>query len=660
MRNVRDVKGRAVKDGTVLAGGLLLCLLGVSLASCGKEVIPEATLTRPEPMSGESVRNVARRTELDPEDIRDYFPLKEDLPEGLPGAAGGTFVHEKYAGSSQASWNCHDPRLFQDPDSGKFYVYSTGWNNGCDLRSSDDLIHWARHGSSPFWDRRDVSLVYHHMHWDDDFLKWVGYVTNDGTSYGTDWYKPTSRPNSWAPAVVKQDGRYYMFHGIITDSLSYARGFHPAAAITLAIADKPEGPFIPAKEYDPGLYANSTLVRYVWSNKSAQNTEVGYWGCCNTGEAGWNRGFGAIDPEFVLDVATGKLMTYKIGGNECYAMTYGSWKGGIALVYVDAQTFKPVAVKSGTSTFNGKQYRKGDEMDAPLDSVDGNCGLLIAGGSGAAYEGAQLIYNSRTGWYYIFVSMGDLTFEYRVGVGRSRKIEGPYLDTSGRAMAFGSVTEAEKYHSVGGKIIGAVQLRDEYGFMSPGGQSVFRSRDGKILFACHTRTNFKGTGDFCLQIRQMFFTDDGWPVLNQNEYWNDYGGQDEALARLSADDIAGTYDSVLTVRGSRKGSFRTGTIKVNGMHVDDARPTESKELVLNADGTLGGGYTGAWKLGKDGCTITLTLQDKDGDRIGTFGGYALRAYDWARKGADCGRHTITFTTVDGRESGEYFWGNRRP
>ncbi len=644
-----------MKGKYVRSAGFFLCALTIGLTSCGKDSIPEATLTKPEAMPGENVRNVARRTELDPADIKEYFPLKEDRKDGMDGA----FVHEKYAASSQASWNCHDPRLFQDPDSGTYYVYSTGWNNGSDLRSSDDLVHWAKHGNSPLWDSRDVSLVYHHMHWDDDFLKWVGYVTNDGTSYGTDWYKPTSRPNSWAPTVVKQDGKYYMFHGIITDSLSYGRSFHPAAAITLAIADRPEGPFVPAKEYDPALYSNSTLVRYVWSNRSAQNTEVGYWGCYNTAEASWDNGFGTIDPEFVLDVATGKLMRYKIGGNECYAMTYGSWKNGIALVYVDAKTFKPVASTSGTSTFNGKQYRTGDEMDAPLDSVAGNCGVLVAGGKGAAYEGAQLIYNSKTGWYYIFVSMGDLTFEYRVGVGRSKKIEGPYVDTSGQSMTFSSVKEAENYHAVGGKIIGAAQLRDEYGFMSPGGQSIFRSKDGKILFACHTRTNFKGTGDFCLQVRQMFFTDDGWPLLNQNEYWNNYDGADESLTHLSAEDIAGTYDSILTVRGSRKGSFKTGTVKVSAMHVDDARPTDSKELVLAADGTLGGEYTGTWKLGKDGSKITLFVKDKDGGDIGTFSGYALRAYDWARKGEDVERRTITFTTVDGAKSGEYFWGNRR-
>ena len=204
-----------------------------------------------------------------------------------------------------------------------------------------------------------------------------------------------------------------MFHGIITDSLTYQSSLHPAACITLAISDKAEGPFIPAKDYDPALYKQSTLVRYVWSNKGAQNSKIGYDSSFNTANENWENGFGCIDPEFVMDVATGQLMKYDIGGNECYALTYGSWKGGIALVYVDAKTFKPVNDKTG------------EELDAPLDSIEGNCGTLIAGGFGAAYEGAQLIYNSETGYYYIFVSMGDLNIEYRVGVGRSKELTGP-------------------------------------------------------------------------------------------------------------------------------------------------------------------------------------------------------------------------------------------
>lgn len=48
-----------------------------------------------------------------------------------------------------------------------------------------------------------------------------------------------------------------------------------------------------------------------------------------------------------MDISTGNLMEYTVGERKCHAMTYGSWKGGIALVYVDAETFRPVDQTTG-------------------------------------------------------------------------------------------------------------------------------------------------------------------------------------------------------------------------------------------------------------------------------------------------------------------------
>ena len=579
----------------------------------------------------EAVRKEKARSSLS-DKVESY---RKDIEE----KSSNYFITNKYTATSSTTWRCHDPKIFQDPDTGIYYVYSTGWDEGVQLRKSTDLIHWTRVQDSPLWDPKDISLRYRHMHWDDDYLKWTGYSQNDGTVYRTSMYSPTSNPQSWAPTVVKQNGKYYMFHGVITDSLTYGASVRPAACITLAIADRPEGPFIPATEYDPDTYSNSSLVRYVWANKGAQHSLIGYSGCYNEGMDSWNEGFGCIDPEFVIDVATGKLVTYDIGGNKCYAMTYGSWKGGIALVYVDADTFKPVASVKGKSSFNDVTYSVGDEMDAPLDSIKNNSGVLIAGGKGAAYEGSQLIYNSDTGYYYIFVSMGDLTYEYRVGVGRSKNVEGPYVDTSDQNMKFTSVGQAEGYHGIGGKIIGASQLGDGYGWTSPGGQSIIRTNDGKIIFACHTRTNFMDPGQFTLQIRQMFFNKDGWPVLNQNEYYD----ESAELSSLTLSDIAGTYDAIITERSGNKAVDRT--------------PMESEEITITKDGKVEGWYEGSVEIMSDGYTVVFHLGE------GTFTGVVLRAVDWNKKGLkDSQRNTITFTALnstDGTEYGEYFYGNKK-
>ena len=540
-------------------------------------------------------------------------------------------VSKKYASPSDATWHCHDPKLWQDDD-GTYYVFSTGWENGVQQRISKDLVHWSQ---------TDFAIT----DWDSEFRAWVG-----------------EKGGSWAPTIHKQNVRYYMFHGIIT-------GTQPDlhAAISLAIADSADGPFVPAVTADSETYHTSTLVRYSWNN-----TQSGYESTCNVGLS-WRAGFGAIDPEFIYDIATGKLVTYIVGTTACYGVLYGSWKGGLAVIFVDAETFKPVCTVSGTSLYDGKTYAVGDVMDAPCDSINGNQGIRVAGGNGTAYEGAQLVYNSDVKRYYLFVSMGDLGYEYRVGVGRSDVVESftpetlptAFLDPSGRDM--NAVTDipgdSMYYHNVGGKIIGAQALQGEYGFTAPGGLSIWRDNRGKILFANHARTNYMESWHFMLQIHQLFFTADGWPVLNQNDFYNDYAhltaDGTESLAPLSKKEICGVYDAVLTVRNSERGNIESFDGTTKAFSLADGNVTESCELELCADGSIRGAYSGSWTLSRDGYSIALTLETNEHAPLGEFTGYALHAVDWARKAG--ARRTITFTTVDASgRCGEYFWGNKRP
>jgi arabinan endo-1,5-alpha-L-arabinosidase len=589
------------------------------------------------------------------------------LSENIDSIVSGKYTTAAASATSIPKWgalNCHDPKLFQDTD-GKYYVYSTdasignAHKTGITVRSSSDLMNWSCYTASAI-----------QGNWDTDMLAWVGQKgSSDSSILGNNLsYTATT----WAPTVVKQNNRYYMFHGIITDNVkdgmkTSGTESGPTAWIGLAISDSPKGPFKPAASYDSSTYTDSTLVRYAWNTGVTAEGALDGTSCTavlttnntasyNTSKkstdsnANWNDGFGAIDPEFVYDVADGSLKTFTVGSNECYAVTFGSWKGGIALIYVDAETFKPVD-------------SSGNELDEPLDSSTmSSCFTKIAGGYGATYEGAQLIYNSTTGYYYVFVSMGELNYEYRVGVGRCSTIDGIYVDAGGTSMNFASTTESAKYHAIGGKIIGAAALDGEYSWRCPGGESILRTGDGKIMFACHSRTNFQAGYYFYLQCRQMFFTADGWPVLNQNEYYDSYSGTDEKLASLTLSDIAGTYDTILTVRGTDKSSFTPYGETAGTYSTCDETPTASKTMTIASDGTISGDtYSGTLALGGDGYTVTVTLKDASGASLGTFGGYVLRATDWARKG-DVTRQTVTFTTIDSTsgdaEAGEYFWGNK--
>lgn len=562
-------------------------------------------------------------------------------------------VLTKYANAaafngSQDVWgplNCHDPKLFQDED-GTYYVYSTdaaiggAGQKGLQIRTSKDLVHWTSLSKSAIQRK-----------WDKDWLKWVHFNM--------------AQASTWAPTIIKQNGLYYLIHGIITDSRAPG---NPDAAIALTISSSPTGPFWPAAQAaskDPKIgeilnklgvsYKQSNIVRYTWYDRTWDDDDpsIAEQYCYNLANydthsaqeadtaGAWTYGFGGIDPEFVTDVATGKNIEYDIKGRKCLGLTYGSWKGGIALMYLDAVSLKPVNPADGK------------EIDAPADTVPGAFGTAIAGGFGAAYEGAQVIYNSDTGYYYCFVSMGSLDWDYRVGVGRSKEVTGPYLDGSGKSMYLDASVSGTGYHEIGSKIIGGHELEKGFSFRCQGGQSIMRSQDGKILFACHTRTNFLPGYYFFLQVHQMFFTDDGWPVLNQNEYYEDKNFT-EKLEALKASDIAGNYDAILTVRGSEQSDYKPfGQGDPVTVVTADGVPTVSKQISLSADGKVSGAYSGTWELASDGYTFTVSL-----DGVGKFRGYALNAVDWAkRKGKN--RKTISFTAFDGEKTGEYFWGNKK-
>ena len=562
-------------------------------------------------------------------------------------------VLTKYANAnafngSQDVWgplNCHDPKLFQDDD-GTYYVYSTdaaiggAGQKGLQIRTSKDLVHWQSLSKSAIQRK-----------WDKDWLKWVNFNM--------------AQASTWAPTVIKQNGLYYLIHGIITDSRSPG---NPDAAIALTISSSPTGPFWPAAQAaskDPKIgeilsklgvsYKQSNIVRYTWYDRTWDDDDpsIAQQYCYNLANydthsaqeadtaGAWTYGFGGIDPEFVTDVATGKNVEYDIKGRKCWGLTYGSWKGGIALMYLDCVSLKPVNPADGA------------EIDAPADTVPGAFGTAIAGGFGAAYEGAQVIYNSDNGYYYCFVSMGSLDWDYRVGVGRSKEVTGPYLDGSGRNMYLDASVSGSGYHEIGGKIIGGHSLEKEFNFRCQGGQSILRSNDGKILFACHARTNFLPGYYFFLQIHQLFFTDDGWPVLNQNEYYEDKNFT-EKLEAIKSSDIAGNYGTILTVRGAETSDYKPfGQNDPVTVVTADGVPTESKLISLSADGKVSGAYTGSWSLDSNGYTFTISL-----DGVGNFRGYALKAVDWARRKGKT-RKTISFTTIDGEKTGEYFWGNRR-
>jgi len=167
----------------------------------------------------------------------------------------------------------------------------------------------------------------------------------------------------------------------------------------------------------------------------------------------------AIDPSLLLDPTTGRLWA-----------TYGTYFGSIRLIELDPTT--------------GKRVKGNQEKDIAIDC-----------------EATDLIY--RDGWYYLLGTHGTccdgVNSTYNIVVGRSRSVEGPYLDNVGRDMLRG-----------GGRMVIAARHR----YSGPGhfGRTVVD--EGVELMSCHFEADFDRSGRSVLGIRPLLWRN-GWPIAGE-------------------------------------------------------------------------------------------------------------------------------------------------
>ena len=167
----------------------------------------------------------------------------------------------------------------------------------------------------------------------------------------------------------------------------------------------------------------------------------------------------AIDPCLFLDPTTGRLWA-----------TYGTYFGTIRIIELDPAT--------------GYRVQGNKEKDIAIDC-----------------EATDLIW--RDGWYYLLGTHGTccdgVNSTYNIVVGRSRNVEGPYLDNVGRDMFHG-----------GGRMVIAAGDR----VCGPGhfGRTIID--EGVEVMSCHFEADFERSGRSVLGIRPLLWRG-GWPVAGE-------------------------------------------------------------------------------------------------------------------------------------------------
>ena len=215
-----------------------------------------------------------------------------------------------------------------------------------------------------------------------------------------------------------------------------------------------------------GLLSKPSLSFPVWNDE----------GCIVASREGrdqWN----AIDPCFVID------------DNDQPWMTWGSFWDGIQMVRLDTTMHMARGERPRTIA---RRYAMGDR------NVPANPTSKYAGTN--AIE-APFIFR-HDGWYYLFVSWDyccrGAQSNYRVAVGRSRQVDGPYLDRSGKDMRDGGGTLFVEGDGV------------EY---EAAGHCAVYHIDGEDVFICHGYSIAHNGASILIQ-RPIRWTDDGWPAYS--------------------------------------------------------------------------------------------------------------------------------------------------
>jgi arabinan endo-1,5-alpha-L-arabinosidase len=494
----------------------------------------------------------------------------------LPASAEGTRV------------SVHDPSIIQDGET--YYVFGSH----IDAAKSTDLINWETFtngyktpGNVEFGDlSKNLAKAF----------AWAGEDLGDCKGGFAVWAPDVI----WNPQFQNADGSkgaYVMYFCTSSD--------YRTSVIAYATSKNIEGPYT---FVDTLIYSgfSDTDVKWEGTNRSRRYTNTNIDELIESGEVTFNEGWfnkhlfnnqmypNAIDPNIYTDTE-GRMY-----------MTYGSWSGGIFTLEIDPKTGRCIHPKTG-KTADGRM-------------VDSYFGTKIAGGYGKSGEGPFIEYNAETGYYYLWTVYGGLFSDggYNMRVSRSKSPTGPFTDPAGNAAVLPANPNLD---SVGLKVMGNYKFSWlDKAYMACGHNSVlFDERTREWYLVYHARFD-DGSEYHEVRVHQMWFNEDGWPVVSPFEFAGDYlqsGGYPD-------NDIVGEYEFI------------------NHGNATDGKIISSQKIKLNADGTISGAVTGTWKQDVRSAQATFLLGGK------IYNGYFLAAKN------EQGRKVMSFTAVG--TNNQTVWG----
>ncbi|MBS2101035.1 arabinan endo-1,5-alpha-L-arabinosidase [Carboxylicivirga linearis] len=244
---------------------------------------------------------------------------------------------------------------------------------------------------------------------------------------------PEYRGHTWAPDISYFNGQYYLYYSVSAFGKN-------TSCIGVAT--------------NKTLHPSDPDFKWVDHGKVIQSFP---------GKTNWN----AIDGNLILDE------------NDAPWLSFGSFWGGLQLVQLSDDGLSPA---QDINTFATIASRRTSDEDRRENSIE-----------------APFIYQ-KGDYYYLFASIDfccrGMNSTYKIIIGRSKTIQGPYLDKEGKRMDKG-----------GGTIL--LQGNDRWAGVGHNGAAHI---DGKDILVYHGYDR-QNNGASKLLIKEMKWVD-GWPVID--------------------------------------------------------------------------------------------------------------------------------------------------
>ena len=382
--------------------------------------------------------------------------------------------------SNRFKWNLanvHDPSVVL-ADDGYYYMYQTDASYGnahvgegqarghfyC--RRSKDLVNWEFMGPTmhgvPTWMKAKLNEIRKAMG--------LGTSTTD--------FRNQNQFGYWAPCVRRISKDLYRMYYVVTlpGTINGAGTWSERCFIGLMETKNPA-------DIDSWVDKGFVVTNYSDLELNYKVSATDYAHCYFK--------YNAIDPSLIIN-EKGE-----------HWLIYGSWHSGFAALQLDPSTGKPLHAL-------GNPWGKENEA---------SYGKFIytrqLGNRWQASEAPEVVYHD--GYYYLFIAYDELSVAYNTRVVRSKNIDGPYYDITGKDVtnhggdAYPILTHPYKFGN-------------HHGWVGISHCAVFNDGKGNWYYASQQRfpENYKGNANsnalMLGGVRSIIWTSDGWPLVLPERY----------------------------------------------------------------------------------------------------------------------------------------------